>query len=252
MRTAVCVLLALSVAVPSLQVGDSVSGRSAGSLPTGLAADMTAPSEGDGDVQGAAGKATTPEDLVRTQWAAIVAVLQDQNLDQPAKEEEIERIASPIIDFSLMGKLALGRAHWSKLTPSQRERYLRLFETRVKRSYRGKIALYEGEEILLKFPQAETTGTEEGTTPERTAARKAKSSWTVHIPIELVSKGRRATVLHKFHKVDERWRLYDFEIEGVSFLLTYRAQFNDILRTGTVENLLSRLAEAPPHSPVSS
>ena len=32
------------------------------------------------------------------------------------------------------------------------------------------------------------------------------------------------------------------EREGVSILLTYRSQFNDILRTGTVENLLKRLA----------
>ena len=87
MRTAACILLALSVAVPSLQAGDDVSRGSAGSQPTGRAAGMTAPSEGDGDAQEAEGKATTPDDLVRTKWAAVVAVLQDQNLGQTAAKD---------------------------------------------------------------------------------------------------------------------------------------------------------------------
>jgi phospholipid transport system substrate-binding protein len=180
------------------------------------------------------GKAATPDDIVRSKWPATISILQNKNLDQAAKEKEIEKIVTPIIDFLLMAKLALGKAHWTRLTPSQRERYLPLFVERIKRSYREKIALYEGEKILAKFP------------PPGTSAKKGRSGKIVHIPVELTTKARKAIVLHKFRKVDSRWKLYDVEIEGVSILQTYRSQFNDILRTGTVDDLLGRLAKEPP------
>ncbi len=47
-------------------------------------------------------------------------------------------------------------------------------------------------------------------------------------------------------KADNHWKIYDVEIEGVSILLTYRAQFDDILSRGTVEDLFARLAEKQP------
>ena len=45
--------------------------------------------------------------------------------------------------------------------------------------------------------------------------------------------------------MDQGWKIYDVEIEGVSVLLTYRSQFNDILKNGTIEDLLSRLEKTP-------
>jgi phospholipid transport system substrate-binding protein len=48
-------------------------------------------------------------------------------------------------------------------------------------------------------------------------------------------------MLYKLRKVAKRWKIYDVEIQGVSILLTYRSQFDEILSRGTVEDLLSRL-----------
>ena len=229
-----CTFLVLSVAVLPLHAGEKVPKGSAASQPAMRPVATAASGNGNRTPEAAKEKAATPDDIVRAKWPATISVLQNRGLDQTAKEKEIERIVSPIIDFLLMAKLALGKAHWTRLTPSQRERYVPLFVERIKRSYREKIALYEDEKILVTFP------------PPGTAVRRAKSRRTVHVPIKLTTKGRQAIVLHKFRKVDERWKLYDVEIEGVSILLTYRSQFKDILRTGTVDDLLSRLEQMPP------
>lgn len=166
-----------------------------------------------------------PNELIRTRWNAVISVLKDKDLDQEARVKKINKIVNPIFDFPLMAKLALGKEHWPKLTAPQQEKFTRLFVERLRNLYREKIALYTNEEVLFK------------------PAEKKKS--TIYIPVELTAKDEKITVLHKLRKVDERWKVYDVEIQGVSIVLTFRSQFDDILSRGTVEDLLSRLAEPP-------
>ncbi|MHC4624791.1 MAG: Tgt2/MlaC family protein [Planctomycetota bacterium] len=166
-----------------------------------------------------------PNELLRVKWDGAMSVLQNKQIDEKAKEREINKIVSPIFDFPLMAKLALGRKNWPKLTPAEREKFTRLFVGRLKTSYREKISLYRDEKALFK-----------------PAMHKNKS---IHIPMELISKDKNVAILYKLRKVDKRWKVYDVEIEGVSILLTYRSQFDDILRRGTVEDLLWRLEKPP-------
>lgn len=166
-----------------------------------------------------------PTELIRTKWDAVISVLQSKDLDQDARVKKINKIVSPIFDFPLMAKLALGREHWPKLTAEQQEKFTRLFVERLKVSYREKISLYTNEEVLFK------------------PAVKKKSM--VYVPMELKSKDKKIAVMHKLRKVGKHWKVYDVEIQGISILLTYRSQFDDILSKGTVEDLLSRLEEPP-------
>ena len=166
-----------------------------------------------------------PNELIRTRWNAVISVLRNKDLNQETQIKKINKIVNPIFDFPLMARLALGKEHWYELTTSQQEKFTLLFIERLKTSYREKIALYTNEQISFK------------------PAKKKKS--TIYIPIELTTNDKKITILHKLRKVDKRWKIYDVEIEGVSILLTYRSQFNDILSKGTVEDLLSRLAEPP-------
>ena len=168
---------------------------------------------------------TNPNELIRTKWDAVISVLQSKDLDQDARIKKINKIVSPIFDFPLMAKLALGRKHWPRLTAAQQEKFTRLFVERLKVSYREKISLYTNEEVLFK------------------PAVKKKSM--VYIPMELKSKDKKIALMHKLRKVGKRWKVYDVEIQGISILLTYRSQFDDILSKGTVEDLLSRLEEPP-------
>ncbi|HUT30258.1 MAG TPA: ABC transporter substrate-binding protein [Sedimentisphaerales bacterium] len=169
-----------------------------------------------------------PNELVRLKWDAAVSVLQNKDLDQQAKDRQIDKIVTPIFDFPLMAKLALGRDNWPKFTDPQREIFTQLFVKRLKASYQERITLYTDEKALFQ------------------PAVQQKNKNTIHIPMHLVSKDKETAVLYKLRKVDKRWKIYDVEIQGVSILLTYRSQFDDILRTATVEQLLARLQEPRP------
>jgi phospholipid transport system substrate-binding protein len=162
-----------------------------------------------------------PNELLRSKWDAVVSVLQNKDIEQKEKESEISKIVNPSFDFPLMAKLALGKKNWLKLNQQQREKFAQLFVERLSASYREKITLYTDEKVSFK-----------------PSVQKKK---TTYVPMELISKDKTIAMLYKLRKVDGCWKIYDVEIEGVSILLTYRSQFDDILRRGTVEELLSRL-----------
>jgi phospholipid transport system substrate-binding protein len=43
------------------------------------------------------------------------------------------------------------------------------------------------------------------------------------------------------YKSENDWKIYDFEIEGVSIISTYRSQFDQILSKGTIDELMKKL-----------
>jgi len=166
-----------------------------------------------------------PNELIRIKWNAVISVLQNKDLDQETRVNKINKIVNPIFDFPLMAKLALGRKNWPRLTKAQQEQYTRLFVEILRTSYREKIALYTNEEVLFK------------------PVKKDKGK--IYIPMELKTKDKKIAILHKLHKDGKRWKVYDVEIQGVSIIMTYWSQFDDILSKGTVEDFLAKLAEPP-------
>jgi len=160
-------------------------------------------------------------ELLKAKLDAAITVLQNKKLAEKLKAKIIDKIMSPIFDFDLMAKLVLGRAHWSQLTAPQHKKFTRLFTKRLKSFYLDKISLYKDEKTLLK------------------PAVHRKNS--IYIPMLLMSGDRKIDALYKLRRVKKRWKIYDVEIQGVSIILTYRSQFNDILRRGTVKDLFSQL-----------
>ena len=166
-----------------------------------------------------------PRAILNSKWDAVISILRNKDIDQKVKEKQIDKIVTPIFDFPLMAKLSLGRKHYSKLDESQLKKFTQLFSQRLKKSYWEKIALYKDEAILFK------------------STEKKKSTYL--IPTELIYKDKKVAIIYKLRNVEKCWKIYDVEIQGVSVLLTYRSQFDEILRHGTVKELLSRLEKPP-------
>ncbi len=172
-------------------------------------------------------------EMLEAKWNAIVTVIQNKELDQELKKKIIDKIMSPVFDSELMAKLVLGRTHWQKLTAPQQNRFTELFAERLKNFYLDKTTLYNNEKVLFK------------------PATQEKNS--IHIPMVLISNNNEESILYKLHKMDETggskmngyWKIYDVEIEGISVLLTYRSQFDDILRRGSVKDLFDQLEKPP-------
>jgi phospholipid transport system substrate-binding protein len=166
---------------------------------------------------------TSAEELLKENLAAVFRVLNNRSLNQEAKKNQIINIVNPLFDFPLMAKLTLGRKYWPDLTPDQRERFTRLFIQRLRASYLDQLTLYTDEQVQYESP----------------VLIKRK----VHIPTYLVSKNDKISILYKFYSSDAGWRIYDLEIQGVSIIRSYRSQFNEILSSGSFDDLLVKLGQ---------
>jgi phospholipid transport system substrate-binding protein len=169
----------------------------------------------------AASDQKTVEDLLRDRLDAVLAVLQNEDLDLESKKARISELVTPLFDFALMAKLTLGKKYWPEFTEAQQARFTELFIRLLKQTYLERVSMYSDERVVFN-----------GT---------VQNGNKVHISTELVSKDSTIGVLYKFYKSTETWRIYDIEIEGVSLITTYRTQFDEALRKGTVEDLLLKL-----------
>ncbi|MFZ5563760.1 MAG: ABC transporter substrate-binding protein [Thermodesulfobacteriota bacterium] len=161
------------------------------------------------------------EVLLKAKIDAVLAILGDGALSQPQKQDRIMKTIEPVMDFPLMAKLTLGRQHWGKLSPAQQTEFVDLFVKRLKQSYLDKTALYSDQKVVY----------------EKAAQEGSKVSASMNI----IAQDKTVVVLYKFYLAGAAWKIYDVEVEGVSFVKSYMAQFDAILKNGTVDNLFAEL-----------
>jgi len=154
-----------------------------------------------------------------------VQVLNDPATKGPDKVVErrakVRKIADEIFDFAEMSKRALG-THWNQTAPAERERFVRLFADLLDRAYFEKIDSYEGEKV--RYLPAKIEG-DQATVPTRV----------------LTSRGTDIPIDYRMHRDQGRWLVHDVLVEGVSLVSNYRSQFDRIVRTASVDELLKRM-----------
>jgi phospholipid transport system substrate-binding protein len=166
-----------------------------------------------------------PVQELKSRVDRAVQVMNDPATKGPAKVTErrakVRKIADEIFDFPEMSKRSLG-VHWQELAPGDRERFVRLFSDLLDRAYFEKIDTYNGEKVTYL------------------AARMERDQATVPTRV-ITEKGTDIPVDYRMRQEGGRWLVYDVVIEGVSLVSNYRAQFDRIIRTGSVGDLLKRM-----------
>lgn len=164
---------------------------------------------------------TEAKEVLRSRLDTVISILQQKDVAKAAKNEQILGAVTPILDFPLMAKLALGRKHWPGLAQDKRDRYTEVFEKRLKETYLEKLNLYTDERVVYLTP--------------------VENRGKIYIPTELISKGNKIIIEYKLHNLTGSWKIYDVEVEGVSVVSTYRSQFDQTLSQGTIDDLLQKL-----------
>jgi len=168
-----------------------------------------------------------PDDLVRKVTADVLgAIRADMQLQAGDRRKSLalaEEKILPHVDFREATQLAMGRS-WYSATPAQQDQVVNEFRSMLVRIYSNSIDVYRGQTLRV-LP-----------------VRMAAGATEVTVRNQYLRDGRPPVpVEYSMRKTPEGWKIYDIAVEGVSLVLTYRAEFESITRASGVDGLIKRL-----------
>ena len=171
-----------------------------------------------------------PEELVKKVTAEVLdAVKSDKQLAAGDKQKALklaEEKVLPLIDFEEATRLAVGRA-WAQASPEQKKRLVAEFRGMLVRVYSNAIGPYEGQTVRVSPVRMKPGDTEV----------------TVHNQFIRASGGKPVGFDYTMHKTEQGWKVYDIVVEGVSLVLTYRSEFDNVVKQEGIDGLIKRLAQ---------
>ena len=170
-----------------------------------------------------------PDELVRKLTADVLeAIASDKQLQAGDRKKALalaEQKILPHIDFREATQLAMGRS-WHAATPTQQAQVVDEFRSLLVRIYSRSVDVYRGQTMKV-LPMREPPGA-----AEVTVRNQYLRQGSPPVPVEYAMK-----------KTPAGWKIYDIKVEGVSLVLTYRAEFENITRSSGIDGLIRRLAE---------
>jgi phospholipid transport system substrate-binding protein len=140
-----------------------------------------------------------------------------------AREAGIRRVLEAYFDLAYMGRSTLGN-YWNQATPEQRERFLKANASAEARAYAERFGQYRGQTVTV-------------------GRINPKGSVTIVDSKLNQSDGDPVAIQWEVHNEGQGPRIVDVKTEGVSMIMTKRADFVSFIRNhgGQVEALITEL-----------
>jgi phospholipid transport system substrate-binding protein len=179
-----------------------------------------------------AGPAIRPLDVVTSSVSRGLASLGSPRTGVTVGEErraEIHATAQDLFDVSDMARRALGQ-HWKGLLPREHEEFVRLFGDVLTQSFVTIVERYTGDNVASL--DEEVAG----------PFAQVRSRMTP-------AQGSAIAIEYRFSQRGSQWMVYDIVLDGASLVSNYRSQFNSIIGTSSVAQLLERMRMARSRRP---
>lgn len=200
------------------------------SAAAGLALAKTAPHAATAP---AAQSANNPATVVRQASTQIIDALNSHQAEIDKDPQLIQKLVReyllPHFDFDFTSQLVLGRA-WRTASPEQRKAFEEAFLHYLTATYAEGLKNYQGAKVeVLPF---------RGDASQEFVTVRTNVSTSGHEPVE---------VDYALHKTEHGWKAFDVKIAGVSYVQTYRNEFQQELQQTSLGALIKRLqnAQAP-------
>ena len=165
-----------------------------------------------------------PRQLIDETAGQIVGILAMKDETPETRIRQIEEIAYEIFDFTTMSKLVLAR-NWRKLDKEKRAEFVREFKRHLSRTYGTRLDRYEQEKVDVYAAQVEVRD-------------------DVSVKTRIIGgQFDGAEISYRLRNRKEKWRIIDVVIEGVSLVSNYRSQFAEVLNSGSIDDLLTKLRD---------
>ncbi len=165
--------------------------------------------------------AKSPTEQLKPVLEQVVAVLtMPEYMGQDNKDARRAKIMEEVkkgFDFREMSKRVLG-ATWKKISEDDRVYFTEIMTKLLENIYIGKLESYSGNDIVYSS--------------ERQKGDKAQVTTLVEL------EGAQVPIHYIMKNKNDKWMVYDINVEGVSLVRNYKEQFKSILRKEKYEGLV--------------
>lgn len=143
--------------------------------------------------------------------------------DNAALREFIDSILLPRFDREFAAGAVLGK-HWRTASAEQKNRFVTAFyETLLQRYAEGVVEFDMSRVEVLPYRGDDT----KRTTVVKTEVR--------------LDDGKKVPVNYTLVNRDSQWRMFDVQIEGVSYVINFRKELDSEIRSSSLEDVIVRL-----------
>ncbi len=173
-----------------------------------------------------------PDQFIQGLADKAISVLSDKRGTFDDREKRLRTVLRDDFAMKKIGRFAVGK-HWRAMSIEQKRQYHELFEEWILKTYSIRLGGYSGETVnVIKTIKAGATD--------------------VFVRTRIDSRKRNSLMIDwRVRRVKNRFKIIDVVVEGVSMLVTQKAEFGAVIRERGVDGLinvlrsqLDRLADA--------
>lgn len=171
-----------------------------------------------------------PIEFLENVSSAVMGEL-SKNKDQIARNPHqlydlIQKFIIPNVNFIEMGQWIAGRKAWSLASTEQQDDFIKQFKVLVVKTYGSALVGYSDNKIV--FPAQSFDETKERIEIMSWVKRQANDD--IRVKYRLVKDG-------------DSWKVYDLEVEGVSILRGFMAQFSEGIKAQGLSSAIQQMKE---------
>jgi phospholipid transport system substrate-binding protein len=175
----------------------------------------------------AANSSEQPSDIVQNAAQSILKDL-DANRDSYRKDPNkvgtlVDKYLLPHFDTEYAAKLVLAQ-YWRTATPDQRKRFVDAFYHSLLTNYGSALSEFTADRLQV-FPSKVEPNDDHATV--RTEVKRGS--------------GDRIAVNYSLRKTPDGWKAYDVNIDGISYVKSYREDFGAQIQQEGIDGVITRL-----------
>ncbi|MFZ0219097.1 MAG: ABC transporter substrate-binding protein [Candidatus Aquirickettsiella sp.] len=175
---------------------------------------------------------SSPIDLLQNTSNQLISALQRNQATLKTKPQIVygivNQILLPHVDVMSMSSKALGREAWLRATPMQRQAFAQQFITLLIRTYSSALAQYTNDERVNFLPLRGDYNNQSRVQVNSVIVRES---------------GPSINLSYRLMRIGGQWMLYDFSVDGVSIIESFRSQFAAELQNSGIDGLIRKLAQ---------
>ncbi len=164
-----------------------------------------------------------PGKIVKHTVDEVLSVLKDESLDEEKQKEMVFKLVKGRINFKEMSRRILA-TNWNVADDKQRKEFISLFEQILLNTYWERIRRFAGERVEYVSVSSDN---EDYATVDTIIV---KDKTDIEIPIS-----------YRMKRFVSIWFAYDFTVENLSLVQSYRNEYRAIAKNNGVDGLLEQM-----------